>query len=135
MFTLKDSPAVKRVVYAASSSKYGHSKYLSKLEDTIRKPLSPHIVTKYVNELYADVFCTTYDAVVIGLRYLHVFGSKRSTDVDYAAVIPLFMQVLNDNKFRKINGDGEQTRDFIFVDNVLHWLVENGLLQTIYVSL
>jgi UDP-N-acetylglucosamine 4-epimerase len=128
MFTLKDSSAAKRVVYAASSSKYGHSKYLPKLEDTIGKPLSPHTVTKYVNELYADVFGTTYDTVVIGLRYLYLFGTKQSPEADYAAVIPLFMQALIDNEFPKINGDGEQTRDFIFVDNVLHWLVENGLL-------
>jgi UDP-N-acetylglucosamine 4-epimerase len=119
MIALKDSPTVKRMVYAASSSTYGDSKALPKVEDTIGKPLSPYAVTKYVNELYADVFGTTYDTDVIGLRYFNVFGPKQSPDGAYAAVIPLFMQALKDNEPSKINGDGEQTRDFTFIDNVV----------------
>ncbi|MBF8150966.1 SDR family oxidoreductase [Winogradskyella sp. F6397] len=119
MIALKDSPSVKRMVYAASSSTYGDSKALPKVEDTIGKPLSPYAVTKYVNELYADVFGTTYDTDVIGLRYFNVFGPKQSPDGAYAAVIPLFMQALKDNTSPKINGDGEQTRDFTFIDNVV----------------
>jgi UDP-N-acetylglucosamine 4-epimerase len=119
MIALKDSPTVKRMVYAASSSTYGDSKSLPKVEDTIGKPLSPYAVTKYVNELYADVFGTTYDTDVIGLRYFNVFGPKQSPSGAYAAVIPLFMQALKDNEPSKINGDGEQTRDFTFIDNVV----------------
>lgn len=119
MIALKDSKTVKRMVYAASSSTYGDSKSLPKVEDKIGKPLSPYAVTKYVNELYADVFGTTYDTDVIGLRYFNVFGPKQSPNGAYAAVIPLFMQSLKDNKPSKINGDGEQTRDFTFIDNVV----------------
>lgn len=119
MIALKDSKTVKRMVYAASSSTYGDSKSLPKVEDKIGKPLSPYAVTKYVNELYADVFGTTYNTDVIGLRYFNVFGPKQSPNGAYAAVIPLFMQSLKDNKPSKINGDGEQTRDFTFIDNVI----------------
>jgi UDP-N-acetylglucosamine 4-epimerase len=119
MIALKESKTVKRMVYAASSSTYGDSKSLPKVEDTIGKPLSPYAVTKYVNELYADVFGTTYDTDVIGLRYFNVFGPKQSPNGAYAAVIPLFMQALKDNVPSKINGDGEQTRDFTFIDNVV----------------
>ena len=119
MIALKDSKTVKRMVYAASSSTYGDSKSLPKVEDKIGKPLSPYAVTKYVNELYADVFGTTYNTDVIGLRYFNVFGPKQSPNGAYAAVIPLFMQSLKDNKPSKINGDGEQTRDFTFIDNVV----------------
>ncbi|WP_204346119.1 SDR family oxidoreductase [Psychroserpens algicola] len=119
MIALKESSTVKRMVYAASSSTYGDSKSLPKIEDTIGKPLSPYAVTKYVNELYADVFGKTYDTDVIGLRYFNVFGPKQSPDGAYAAVIPLFMKALSDNESPKINGDGEQTRDFTFVDNAV----------------
>lgn len=119
MIALKDSTTVKRMVYAASSSTYGDSKTLPKVEDKIGKPLSPYAVTKYVNELYADVFGTTYNTDVIGLRYFNVFGPKQSPNGAYAAVIPLFMQALKDNNPSKINGDGEQTRDFTFIDNVV----------------
>ncbi|WP_411895325.1 SDR family oxidoreductase [Winogradskyella sp. A2] len=119
MIALKDSKTVKRMVYAASSSTYGDSKSLPKVEDKIGKPLSPYAVTKYVNELYADVFGTTYDTDVIGLRYFNVFGPKQSPNGAYAAVIPLFMQALKDDIPSKINGDGEQTRDFTFIDNVV----------------
>ncbi|MCB0447428.1 MAG: SDR family oxidoreductase [Gelidibacter sp.] len=119
MIALKDSPTVKRMVYAASSSTYGDSKTLPKIEDQIGKPLSPYAVTKYVNELYADVFGKTYGTDVIGLRYFNVFGPKQSPNGAYAAVIPLFMQALKDHVSPNINGDGEQTRDFTFVDNAV----------------
>lgn len=119
MIALKDSPSVKRMVYAASSSTYGDSKTLPKIEDNIGNPLSPYAVTKYVNELYADVFGKTYNTDVIGLRYFNVFGPKQSPDGAYAAVIPLFMQALKDGESPRINGDGEQTRDFTFVDNAV----------------
>jgi len=119
MIALKDSDTVKRMTYAASSSTYGDSKALPKVEDNIGKPLSPYAVTKYVNELYADVFGKTYDTDVVGLRYFNIFGPKQSPNGAYAAVIPLFMQALNDKKPAKINGDGEQTRDFTFVDNAV----------------
>jgi len=119
MIALKESSTVKRMVYAASSSTYGDSKALPKIEDNIGKPLSPYAVTKYVNELYADVFGKTYNTDVIGLRYFNIFGPKQSPNGAYAAVIPLFMQALKDNKPATINGDGEQTRDFTFVDNAV----------------
>ena len=119
MIALKDSTTVKRMTYAASSSTYGDSKALPKVEENIGKPLSPYAVTKYVNELYADVFGKTYDTDVIGLRYFNVFGPKQSPNGAYAAVIPLFMQALKDGKSPRINGDGEQTRDFTFVDNAV----------------
>ena len=119
MIALKESSSVKRMVYAASSSTYGDSKSLPKVEAVIGKPLSPYAVTKYVNELYADVFATTYGTDTIGLRYFNVFGPKQSPNGAYAAVIPLFMQALKDNKSATINGDGEQTRDFTFVDNAV----------------
>jgi len=119
MIALKESDSVKRMVYAASSSTYGDSKNLPKVEETIGRPLSPYAVTKYVNELYAEVFGSTYDTDVIGLRYFNVFGPNQSPEGAYAAVIPLFMKALKDNKSPKINGDGEQTRDFTFVANAV----------------
>jgi len=119
LIALKESDTVKRMIYAASSSTYGDSKTLPKVEETIGKPLSPYAVTKYVNELYADVFGKTYQTDVIGLRYFNVFGPKQSPNGAYAAVIPLFMQALQDNEPAKINGDGEQTRDFTYVENAV----------------
>lgn len=113
------SKTVKRMVYAASSSTYGDSKSLPKVEDTIGKPISPYAVTKLVNEIYADVFYKTYGTPTIGLRYFNVFGPKQSPKGAYAAVIPLFMQALKDNVPPTINGDGEQTRDFTFVENAV----------------
>jgi UDP-N-acetylglucosamine 4-epimerase len=115
----KDSPSVKRLVYAASSSTYGDSASLPKIEDTIGKPLSPYAVTKLVNELYADVFCKTYGIETIGFRYFNVFGPKQSPTGAYAAVIPLFMQALIDNEGPTMNGDGEHTRDFTYVENAV----------------
>lgn len=114
-----ESASVKRLVYAASSSTYGDSKNLPKVEATIGKPLSPYAVTKLVNELYADVFYKTYGTATIGLRYFNVFGPKQSPTGAYAAVIPLFMQALKDGKAPTMNGDGEQTRDFTFVENAV----------------
>jgi UDP-N-acetylglucosamine 4-epimerase len=115
----KESASVKRMVYAASSSTYGDSTALPKVEPHIGKPLSPYAVTKLVNELYADVFHKTYGTQTIGLRYFNVFGPNQSPTGAYAAVIPLFMQALKDRKSPTINGDGQQTRDFTFVQNAV----------------
>lgn len=109
----------KRFVYAASSSVYGDSKELPKVEDRIGKPLSPYAVTKLVNELYADVFAKTYQMPIIGLRYFNVFGPRQSPMGAYAAVIPLFIQAISEEKAPVIFGDGEQTRDFTFVENAV----------------
>lgn len=114
-----ESKTVKRLVYAASSSTYGDSPTLPKQEENIGKPLSPYAVTKLVNELYTDVFYKTYGTQTIGLRYFNVFGPNQSPTGAYAAVIPLFMQALKDEKAPTINGDGEQTRDFTFVQNAV----------------
>lgn len=110
---------IKRFVYAASSSTYGDSKELPKVENRIGKPLSPYAVTKYVNELYADVFSKTYGIETIGLRYFNVFGPRQSPKGAYAAVIPLFIEAAKAGLPAKINGDGETTRDFTFVENVV----------------
>jgi len=119
LIALKESKSVKRMVYAASSSTYGDSNVLPKVEETIGKPLSPYAVTKYVNELYADVFGKTYHTDAIGLRYFNVFGPKQTSKGAYAAVIPLFMEAIDNNKQAIINGDGEQTRDFTYIENAV----------------
>lgn len=110
---------VKRFIYAASSSTYGDSKSLPKVEDVIGKPLSPYAITKYVNELYADVFSKTYGIETIGLRYFNVFGRKQDPNGAYAAVIPLFVKKLMTHESPVINGDGEYSRDFTYIDNVI----------------
>lgn len=110
---------VKRFVYAASSSTYGDSESLPKIEDTIGKPLSPYAVTKYVNELYADVFAKTYGIDTIGLRYFNVFGRKQDPDGAYAAVIPKFVGQFMKGESPVINGDGNFSRDFTYIDNVI----------------
>jgi UDP-N-acetylglucosamine 4-epimerase len=110
---------VKRFVYAASSSTYGDHPGLPKVEDKIGKPLSPYAVTKYVNELYADVFARTYGFNTIGLRYFNVFGPRQDPDGAYAAVIPKWIASMIDNKAVYINGDGETSRDFCFIENVV----------------
>jgi UDP-N-acetylglucosamine 4-epimerase len=115
----KDTPSVKRFVYAASSSTYGDSPKFPKVEDTIGKPLSPYAVTKYVNELYADVFAKTYGMEVIGLRYFNVFGPKQDPHGAYAAVIPLFIKAALAQTPPTINGDGLHTRDFTYVANAV----------------
>jgi len=106
-------------VYAASSSTYGDHPDLPKVEDIIGKPLSPYAVTKYVNELYADVFGRCYGLDTIGLRYFNVFGPRQDPNGAYAAVIPQWVAALIRNKNLRINGDGETTRDFCFVANVV----------------
>ena len=110
---------VKRFVYAASSSTYGDSKALPKVEDVIGKPLSPYAVTKLVNELYADVFAKTYGMECIGLRYFNVFGRRQDPNGAYAAVIPLFVKKLIAHEPITINGDGEFSRDYTYIDNVI----------------
>lgn len=110
---------VKRFVYAASSSTYGDHPGLPKIEDKIGKPLSPYAVTKYVNELYADVFARCYGFETIGLRYFNVFGRRQDPDGAYAAVIPKWIGELLDGKASTIYGDGETSRDFCYIDNVI----------------
>ena len=110
---------VKRFVYAASSSTYGDSQGLPKVEDVIGKPLSPYAITKYVNELYADIFSRTYGLETIGLRYFNVFGRKQDPKGTYAAVIPKFVMQLMQLESPLINGDGNYSRDFTYIDNVI----------------
>lgn len=110
---------VKRFVYAASSSTYGDHEALPKVEEVIGKPLSPYAITKYVNELYADIFHTTYNLDTIGLRYFNVFGRRQDPDGAYAAVIPKFVKQLMKHESPIINGDGSYSRDFTYIDNVV----------------
>ena len=110
---------VKRIVYAASSSTYGDSQSMPKVEDIIGKPLSPYAITKYVNELYADIFSKTYGLETIGLRYFNVFGRKQDPNGAYAAVIPKFVSQLMAGDSPVINGDGNYSRDFTYIDNVI----------------
>lgn len=128
----------KRLVYAASSSTYGDSKSLPKVEDKIGRPLSPYAVTKYVNELYADVFSKTYGISTIGLRYFNVFGRKQDPNGAYAAVIPKFVMQLMQHESPVINGDGSFSRDFTYIDNVIEMNVraitntDENALNTVY---
>src|SRR5690606_3327320 len=110
---------VKRFVYAASSSTYGDSQGLPKVEDKIGKPLSPYAITKYVNELYADIFSSAYGLDTVGLRYFNVFGRKQDPNGAYAAVIPKFVMQLMKHQSPVINGDGSFSRDFTYIDNVV----------------
>lgn len=110
---------VKRFVYAASSSTYGDSVELPKVEDVIGKPLSPYAITKYVNELYADNFKLIYNLDTVGLRYFNVYGRKQDPNGAYAAVIPLFVKQLMRHESPVINGDGSYSRDFTYIDNVI----------------
>lgn len=110
---------IKRIIYAASSSTYGDSKALPKVEDNIGSPLSPYAVTKYVNELYADVFASLYGLELIGLRYFNVFGRKQDPDGAYAAAIPKFIKAFLNHESPIIHGDGSQSRDFTYIDNVI----------------
>jgi UDP-N-acetylglucosamine 4-epimerase len=110
---------VKRFVFAASSSTYGDSESMPKVEDIIGKPLSPYAITKYVNELYADIFSKTYGLETIGLRYFNVFGRKQDPNGAYAAVIPKFVSQLMNGESPVINGDGNYSRDFTYIDNVI----------------
>ncbi|MGC6501409.1 MAG: SDR family oxidoreductase [Flavobacteriaceae bacterium] len=110
---------IKRFVYAASSSTYGDSKALPKVEENIGKPLSPYAITKYVNELYAEIYGTAYGLETIGLRYFNVFGRRQTPDGAYAAVIPKFIGQFLQGESPTINGDGSYSRDFTYIDNVL----------------
>ncbi len=110
---------VKRFIYAASSSTYGDSESLPKVEDVIGKPLSPYAITKYVNELYADIFSKTYGLETIGLRYFNVFGRRQDPNGAYAAVIPLFVKKFMNHESPVINGTGDYSRDFTYIDNVI----------------
>jgi len=119
MLTAARNAGVKRFIYAASSSTYGDSEKLPKIEEVIGKPLSPYAVTKYVNELYADVFSKTYGIATIGLRYFNVFGRNQDPNGAYAAVIPKFVAQFLNHESPIINGDGNFSRDFTYIDNVI----------------
>jgi UDP-N-acetylglucosamine/UDP-N-acetylgalactosamine 4-epimerase len=119
IFTAAKEKNIKRIVYAASSSTYGDHAGLPKEEDKIGKPLSPYAVTKYVNELYANVYADLYGMEMIGLRYFNIFGPKQNPQGPYAAVIPLFAEALLNNTPPLINGDGSHSRDFTYVDNAV----------------
>ncbi|TBW26694.1 SDR family oxidoreductase [Gramella sp. KN1008] len=119
MLVAAKDAGVKRFVYAASSSTYGDSEKLPKVEDEIGKPLSPYAITKYVNELYADIFHKSYGLDTIGLRYFNVFGRKQDPNGAYAAVIPKFVMQFMKLESPVINGDGTYSRDFTYIDNVL----------------
>lgn len=120
---------VKRVVYAASSSTYGDSIELPKVEEKHGKPLSPYAVTKYVNELYADVFARLYNMELIGLRYFNVFGQRQDPNGAYAAVIPKFVSQLLSHKSPVVNGDGDYSRDFTYIDNVVQMNILSALSE------
>lgn len=138
MLVASRDAGIKRFIYAASSSTYGDSESLPKLEETIGKPLSPYAITKYVNELYADVFSKTYGLETIGLRYFNVFGRKQDPKGAYAAVIPKFVSQFMAGESPIINGDGEYSRDFTYIDNVIQanilcMLTENKeAINTVY---
>ena len=127
LMAAKESHTVKRMVYAASSSTYGDHPGLPKVEDKIGKPLSPYAVTKYVNELYADVFYKTYGLETIGLRYFNVFGQRQDPNGAYAAVIPKFINQFLNKENITINGDGLHSRDFTFVENVVQANIKAAL--------
>lgn len=138
MLVASRDAGVKRFIYAASSSTYGDSEILPKVEAVIGKPLSPYAITKYVNELYADVFSKTYGIECIGLRYFNVFGRKQDPNGAYAAVIPLFVKQLINHQSPVINGDGEYSRDFTYIDNVIQMnllaltTINSSAVNTIY---
>ena len=119
MLVASRDAGVKRFVYAASSSTYGDSKSLPKVENEIGKPLSPYAITKYVNELYAEIFSKTYGIKTIGLRYFNVFGRRQDPNGAYAAVIPKFVMQLMKHESPVINGSGDYSRDFTYIDNVI----------------
>lgn len=138
MLSASRDAGIKRFVYAASSSTYGDSESLPKVENVIGKPLSPYAVTKYINELYADVFSKTYGMELIGLRYFNVFGRRQDPNGAYAAVIPLFVKQLMNHEAPTINGAGDYSRDFTYIDNVIQMnelamLTENPeAINTVY---
>ncbi len=138
MLAASRDAGVKRFVYAASSSTYGDSESLPKVEDKIGKPLSPYAITKYVNELYAEIFSKTYGLETIGLRYFNVYGRRQDPNGAYAAVIPKFVMQLMEHESPVINGDGNYSRDFTYIDNVIQMnelamLTENlDAINTVY---
>ena len=138
MLTAAKNKGVKRFVYAASSSTYGDSEDLPKIESIIGKPLSPYAVTKYVNELYADVYHKTYGIDCVGLRYFNVFGRKQDPNGAYAAVIPKFTKLLMNHESPVMNGDGLYSRDFTYVDNIIEMNIRvmltpnDAALNTVY---
>lgn len=119
IFNAAKEKKVKRVVYAASSSTYGDHTELPKKEDKIGNPLSPYAVSKYVNELYARVYCNVYGLELIGLRYFNIFGPRQSPNGPYAAVIPLFIEAILSGISPVINGNGNHSRDFTYIDNAV----------------
>lgn len=119
MLVASRDAGVRRFIFAASSSTYGDSETLPKVEDKIGRPLSPYAITKYVDELYADVFARTYGIEYIGLRYFNVFGRRQDPHGAYAAVIPLFVKKFMNHEAPTINGDGKYSRDFTYIDNVI----------------
>ena len=123
MLVASRDAGVKRFIFAASSSTYGDSSTLPKVEDVIGKPLSPYAITKYVDELYADVFARTYGMEYIGLRYFNVFGRRQDPHGAYAAVIPLFVKKFMAYESPVINGDGEYSRDFTYIDDIVEGVV------------
>jgi len=129
---------VKRFIYAASSSTYGDIEELPKVEERIGRPLSPYAITKYVNELYADIFSKTYGLECIGLRYFNVFGRNQDPNGAYAAVIPLFIKQLINHQSPVINGDGQYSRDFTYIDNVIQMnllslaIMRKDAINTVY---
>ena len=129
----KESPSLKRMVYAASSSSFGDSEALPKIEGNEGKPLSPYAVTKWVNELYGDVFSRVYGLHSVGLRYFNIFGPKQNPNNPYAAVIPMFMKAAMEGRSPKINGDGTNSRDFTFVENALEANIK-AMLATVALS-
>ena len=129
MLTATKNAGIKRFVFASSSSTYGDSATLPKIEDQIGRPLSPYAVTKYVGELYADVFAKNYGIEYIGLRYFNVFGKRQDPQGAYAAVIPKFISQLLNHEAPIINGDGSFSRDFTYIDNVVELNIQALLTQ------
>ncbi|TXK52868.1 SDR family oxidoreductase [Pontibacter qinzhouensis] len=129
MLTAAKDQKVKRVVYASSSSVYGDSVTLPKVETQVGNPLTPYAVAKRANELYADVFAKTYGMEIIGLRYFNIFGNRQSPEAEYAGVIPLFMEALLQGRAPQINGDGLQTRDFTYIENCVQANIKAALVQ------
>jgi len=129
MLVASKDAKIKRFIFAASSSTYGDSETLPKVEDKIGKPLSPYAITKYVNELYADIFSKTYGLETIGLRYFNVFGRRQDPNGAYAAVIPLFVKQFMNYESPVINGNGDFSRDFTYIDNVVQ-MNEKAILVT-----
>jgi UDP-N-acetylglucosamine 4-epimerase len=130
MLVASRDASIKRFIYAASSSTYGDSESLPKVEEKIGKPLSPYAITKYVNELYAEIFSNTYGIETIGLRYFNVFGRRQDPNGAYAAVIPKFVMQLMKHESPVINGDGNFSRDFTYIDNVIQMNELAMLTQT-----